>query len=70
MSRLLIIIGFILIILGLFWPTMVKMGIGRFPGDLLIEKEKTRFYFPVVSCILLSAVISIAMWIIHFFQNK
>jgi hypothetical protein len=61
--RLLIILGITLVLLGLIWPWLQKVGLFRLPGDIVIEREKFRFYFPITSMILLSLVISIILWL-------
>ena len=62
MPRILITIGVILILLGLLWPWLSKLGLFRLPGDIVIEKENTRFYFPITSAIIISIVISVILW--------
>ena len=46
--RILVVIGIVLIVIGLAWPCMQKLGLGRLPGDLIIERENFRFYFPII----------------------
>jgi hypothetical protein len=62
MSKLLIIIGVMLIILGILWPFIQKIGFGQLPGDILVKKENFSFYFPITTCIIVSIVISLIMW--------
>ncbi len=62
MARTLIIIGTIVIIVGLLWPWLQKLGFGRLPGDILIERGNTRFYFPLMTSIIVSVVISLLLW--------
>ena len=63
MPRILITIGVILIVAGLLWPLLSKLGLFRLPGDIVIEKENTKFYFPITSAILISIVISLLLWL-------
>lgn len=63
MQRLLIIAGAILLIAGLLWPLIERFGLGRLPGDIIIERENFRFYFPITTALLVSAVISIILWL-------
>jgi hypothetical protein len=63
MSRLLIVLGFILVMIGLLWPWLAKLGLGRLPGDIVIERENFRFYFPVTTSILISLIISLLFWL-------
>ncbi|MDR9435900.1 MAG: DUF2905 domain-containing protein [Thiohalophilus sp.] len=62
MQRTLIIIGIILVIAGLLWPWLSKLGLFRLPGDIHVEKENMRFYFPITSAIIISIVISVILW--------
>lgn len=65
MSRALIISGTMLVALGLLWPIIAKLGLGRLPGDIVIERENVRFYAPIATSILLSVVISALLWILQ-----
>jgi hypothetical protein len=62
MQKALIIIGLICLAAGLLWPLIVKSGLGRLPGEIAIEGERYSFYFPVVTCILLSVLLSVMLW--------
>ncbi|MGH6636549.1 MAG: DUF2905 domain-containing protein [Gammaproteobacteria bacterium] len=62
MSRALIIIGVVLVLLGLLWPFITKVGLGRLPGDIVIERENMRFYFPITTGLLISLVLSLLFW--------
>jgi uncharacterized membrane protein len=62
-SRLLIIIGIILVILGLAWPLIQKLGLGRLPGDIVYEKDNVRFYFPIVTSIVISLILTLIFWL-------
>jgi hypothetical protein len=63
MSRWLVTIGIVLVVLGLAWPLLQKLGIGRLPGDIAIEREGFRFYLPITTSILVSVLISLALWL-------
>lgn len=65
MPRLLISIGIILVAAGLLWPYLDRIGLGRLPGDIAIERENFRFYFPLTTGLLLSAVLSFLFWLIN-----
>ena len=65
-QKLLIITGLLLILIGLFYPFFRDIGFGRLPGDIVIKKENSSFYFPIVTCIVVSAVISL---ILIFFKK-
>ncbi|MGH8728585.1 MAG: DUF2905 domain-containing protein [Burkholderiales bacterium] len=63
MSKWLITIGIILLVLGLAWPLVEKLGLGHLPGDIRIERKGSVFYFPITTCIVVSLVISVILWI-------
>ncbi len=60
--RTVITIGLILIAVGLLWPWLQKLGLGRLPGDIVIERDNFRLYFPITTCIIISLVISLITW--------
>lgn len=66
-QKILIIIGVIVIIVGIFFPYLSKLPLFRLPGDIVIEKPNFRFYFPVVSMIIISIIISIILWLFRKF---
>ncbi len=57
----LIVIGGLIVVIGLFWPWLGKIPWGRLPGDIVIEGENSRFYFPITTMIIVSVVISILL---------
>ena len=63
MTRILVTLGVILVIVGIAWPWLVKLGLGRLPGDIVIERENFRFYFPLTTMILVSLVLSLLVWL-------
>jgi Protein of unknown function (DUF2905) len=65
MMRLLIVFGLVLILLGLLWPLVAKLGLGRLPGDIVIERENFRFYLPLATSLLLSVVLSLVLWLLN-----
>jgi Protein of unknown function (DUF2905) len=62
-SKILITLGLILVIVGLLWPWITKMGLGRLPGDIVVERGNFRFYFPITTCILISLLITAILWL-------
>ena len=60
-QKALIIIGVLLILIGLLYPFLRDIGFGRLPGDIVIKKENSTFYFPIVTCIILSVLISLIL---------
>lgn len=65
MSRTLIIIGLCLVILGVLWPWLQKAGLGRLPGDIVMERDGFRLYFPITTSIIVSIVISLIFWLMR-----
>lgn len=63
MAKALITIGVVLLIIGLAWPFLSRMGLGRLPGDFLIHRNGFTFYFPLTSSILVSLAISFLIWL-------
>ena len=59
MQKLLIILGLVVLIVGLLYPYLKKLPIGRLPGDIFINSDKFSFSFPIVTCIIISIVLSI-----------
>jgi hypothetical protein len=62
-GRMLVVIGLVIAGIGLIWvlaPNLPRLG--RLPGDIVIERGNSRFYFPIVTCILISVVLSLVMW--------
>ena len=62
-SKWLIIVGLILVAAGLLWPVMSKLGLGRLPGDIVVRRDGFSLYFPLMTCLVISAVVSIVIWI-------
>ena len=62
MQRLLIVIGVLLLVAGLAWPWLSKLPFGRLPGDIIIERENFKFYFPITTGVLVSLVLSFLLW--------
>jgi hypothetical protein len=61
----LIAIGLALIVVGLLWPWLSKLGLGRLPGDIAIERGNLRLYFPITTCLIVSVVISFVFWLLN-----
>ena len=62
-SRILILIGIAIVALGLLWPWLSKLGLGRLPGDIVIQRQGFSFYFPIVTCLIVSALASLLFWL-------
>jgi len=63
--RLLIVFGLALVALGLLWPLIAKIGLGRLPGDFTIERGNFRLYLPLATSLLISVVLSVLLWLIN-----
>lgn len=62
MSKFLVTLGIGLVLAGLLWPLLEKSGLGRLPGDLLIERGNTTIYIPLATSLLVSAVLTLILW--------
>jgi Protein of unknown function (DUF2905) len=63
MGRVLIILGAILVVAGLAWPWLRRMPLFHLPGDIVIDRPGFKFFFPITSMLLISAVVSILSWL-------
>jgi len=64
-SRFLIFLGLILLLCGLFWPMVQKIGLGRLPGDIVVERGSFRLYIPLATSVLLSLALSFLLWFLR-----
>jgi hypothetical protein len=62
MQRSLIILGLAFLGMGIAWPWISRLGLGRLPGDIRIETESGGFYFPLTTCLIISIVLSLLLW--------
>lgn len=62
MGRWLVILGLVLVVIGLAWPWLAKLGLGRLPGDIIIERDNLRIYLPITTSLLVSLVLSLILW--------
>ncbi len=63
-SKLLVVLGVVLVAVGLLWPFITKLGLGRLPGDIVIERGNFRLYIPIVTCLLISAILTLIVGVI------
>jgi len=63
MSRFLVALGLVLVALGLAWPYLRRAGLGRLPGDIVVKGDHTSFYFPIVTCLIISVVLTVIFWL-------
>jgi len=64
LGKLLIISGLVLVAVGVVWLLGERLGLGRLPGDILIERAGTRIYIPITTSLLISAVLSLVLWLL------
>jgi hypothetical protein len=71
LGRTLLVLGVLLIIFGalLYFGGKLPLRLGRLPGDIVHRGEHTTFYFPIVTCLLLSAVLSLLFWFLAHFRK-
>jgi len=62
MSRALIVIGIVIVLVGVLWPWLGRLGLGHLPGDIIVERGNVKLYFPITTCVLISMVISLIFW--------
>lgn len=67
-QRVLISLGAGLIVIGLLWPYLAKLGLGKLPGDIVIRRDNFNFYVPITTCILISAVLTELFWLVGKFK--
>jgi hypothetical protein len=65
MARWLIILGIVLIVAGLLWPWLTRLGLGRLPGDIVIQRDNFRLYIPIATSIVISVVLSLILWLLN-----
>lgn len=63
MQRLLILLGLLILIVGFAWPWLARLGLGRLPGDINVERAGWSFHFPVVTSIVISLVLTLLLWL-------
>lgn len=64
-SRILVTVGIVLIVAGLLWPVLQRLGLGRLPGDVVIERDNVRVYIPIVTSLVLSVLLTLVLWLIN-----
>lgn len=71
LGRMLLILGAVLIAVGafLYFGNKLPFRLGKLPGDISYKSEHSTFYFPIVTCIVLSAALSLLFWLINHFRR-
>lgn len=65
MRRTLILLGLILVAIGVLWPWIGWLRLGRLPGDIIVVRPNFTFYFPITTAILISVVLSLLLWLLN-----
>ena len=65
MSRFLIVLGLVIVAIGALWPLLSRLGLGRLPGDIAIQRGSFSLYFPLVTCIIVSILLSAVFWLFN-----
>lgn len=63
MNRTLVVIGLVIVAIGLLWPWLSRLGLGRLPGDIVIRRGNFTFYAPIATALLASLVLSAIFWL-------
>ncbi|HMA31559.1 MAG TPA: DUF2905 domain-containing protein [Casimicrobiaceae bacterium] len=63
MQRLLIVAGVVLLLAGLAWPWLSRLGLGRLPGDINVERDGWSFHFPLMTSVIVSLVLTLLLWL-------
>ena len=65
MPKILIGAGIVLILIGLVWLVGERFGLGRLPGDVVIERGNFRLYIPIATSLIVSALLSLVLWLFN-----
>jgi uncharacterized protein (DUF3084 family) len=71
LGRVLILLGAVLVVTGaiLYFGGRLPFRLGKLPGDIVHRGEHTTFYFPIVTCMLISAALSLLFWLVGYFRK-
>lgn len=64
-GKVLILVGIVLVVVGVLWLLGEQVGLGRLPGDIVFRRERYTFYFLLATCLLLSILLSLFLWLIQ-----
>jgi hypothetical protein len=65
MSRTLIVVGVVVLVAGICWPLIGRLGLGRLPGDIVIQRSNFSFYFPLMTSLIVSIALSLVLWLVN-----
>ena len=63
--RVLIVTGVLILAAGLLWPLITRLGLGRLPGDIVVQRPNFTFYFPLATSLVISAVLTLLFWLLR-----
>ena len=63
MQRLLIVIGIAIALVGLLWPWLSRLPLGRLPGDIVVDRPGLKIFFPITTMIVVSLLVSLVLWL-------
>lgn len=65
MQKTLILIGIAVVVVGLFWPWLAKLPLGRLPGDIIIDRPGFKVYIPITTMVIISIVLTVISWFLR-----
>jgi len=65
MSRFFVYFGLLLVAVGLLWPLIEKLGLGRLPGDFVIGRGSFRLYIPLATSLIISVALRMLLWVLR-----
>ena len=65
MQKTLIAIGIAILVIGLLWPWLSRLPLGRLPGDIIINRPNLKIYIPITTMVLISLIISVILWLLR-----
>lgn len=69
MQRTIILIGVVIVAVGLLWPWLGKLPLGRLPGDIMVNRPNLKIYIPITSMAVISIALSLLIWLLHIFRK-
>jgi hypothetical protein len=64
-QRILIVMGLMILVAGIIWPILSRIGLGRLSGDIMFQRGAATFYFPLVTCMIVSVILSVLFWLFN-----
>lgn len=63
MRRTLIVLGIVIVLIGVAWPWISRLPLGRLPGDIVVDRPGFRFFMPITTMIIASLVLTLLLWL-------